>query len=70
MGSIEKIYNELKKAKEQMNFHEQQIELLNFRIEAIQRHHKKKMAQAIRIIKKIRKNKPSKDQARSQELIG
>ena len=48
MGSIEKIYNELKQTKEQMNFHEQQIEQLNFRIEAIQRHHQIKMEQAMR----------------------
>lgn len=68
MGSIEKIYNELKRTKAQMNFHEQQIEQLNFRIEAIQRHHQIKMEQAIRIIKKLRKKKS--DETRPQELIG
>lgn len=51
-----------------MNFHEQQIEQLNFRIEAIQRHHQIKMEQAIRIIKKLRKKKS--DETRPQELIG
>tara|TARA_R100001129_G_scaffold186054_1_gene176273 strand:+ start:456 stop:662 length:207 start_codon:yes stop_codon:yes gene_type:complete len=68
MGSIEKIYNELKQTKEQMNFHEQQIEQLNFRIEAIQRHHQIKMEQAMRIIKNLRKKKS--DETRPQELIG
>jgi len=54
MGSIEKIYQELKIAKITMEASNQQIKYLNDRIEALQRHHKSKMDQAMRIIKRLR----------------
>tara|TARA_R100000353_G_scaffold174591_2_gene142875 strand:+ start:1871 stop:2089 length:219 start_codon:yes stop_codon:yes gene_type:complete len=54
MGSPEKIYQELKQAKKQMNYQEQELQFLKDRIDAIQRHHNKKMDQAKRIIKKLR----------------
>ena len=52
MGSPDKIYQELKQAKKQMNYQEQELQFLKDRIDAIQRHHNKKMDQAKRIIKK------------------
>ena len=54
MGSPDKIYQELKQAKKQMNYQEQELQFLKDRIDAIQRHHNKKMDQAKRIIKKLR----------------
>ena len=49
MGSIEKIYQELKIAKITMEASNQQIKYLNDRIEALQRHHKSKMDQAMKL---------------------
>ena len=54
MGSPDKIYQELKQAKKQMNYQEQELQFLKDRIDAIQRYHNKKMDQAKRIIKKLR----------------
>tara|TARA_R100001163_G_C5050328_1_gene187220 strand:+ start:1084 stop:1299 length:216 start_codon:yes stop_codon:yes gene_type:complete len=71
MGSADKIYQELKQAKKQMNYHEQEIQFLKDRIEAIQRHHSKKMDQANRIIKKLRNgNKNQTEEPGQQQLLG
>ena len=55
MGSPDKIYQELKQAKKQMNYQEQELQFLKDRIDAIQRHHNKKIDQAKRIIKNSNK---------------
>ena len=76
MGSIEKIYNELKQTKEQMNYQEQELQFLKDRIDAIQRHHNKKMDQAKRIIKKLRNERFEKvredvsKETPGQQLLG
>ena len=76
MGSIEKIYNELKQTKEQMNYQEQELQFLKDRIDAIQRHHNKKMDQAKRIIKKLRNERFEKvgedvsKETSGQQLLG
>tara|TARA_Y100001937_G_scaffold128005_1_gene202028 strand:- start:9431 stop:9652 length:222 start_codon:yes stop_codon:yes gene_type:complete len=73
MGSIEKIYNELQKTKKHMNLVEQQAQFLQDRIDAMQRHHDKKMSQAMRIIRKLRrKQKPDQPKQKNygQQLLG
>tara|TARA_R100001443_G_C3286793_1_gene161795 strand:+ start:47 stop:259 length:213 start_codon:yes stop_codon:yes gene_type:complete len=70
MGSIEKIFNELKQTKEQMNYQEQELQFLRDRIDAIQRHHNKKMDQAKRIIKKLRSERFEKKEVSGQQLLG
>ena len=76
MGSPDKIYQELKQAKKQMNYQEQELQFLKDRIDAIQRHHNKKMDQAKRIIKKLRNERFEKvreDVAKEtpgQQLLG
>ena len=76
MGSPDKIYQELKQAKKQMNYQEQELQFLKDRIDAIQRHHNKKMDQAKRIIKKLRNERFEKaredvsKETPGQQLLG
>ena len=76
MGSPDKIYQELKQAKKQMNYQEQELQFLKDRIDAIQRHHNKKMDQAKRIIKKLRNERLEKvredvsKETPGQQLLG
>ena len=76
MGSPDKIYQELKQAKKQMNYKEQELQFLKDRIDAIQRHHNKKMDQAKRIIKKLRNERFEKvredvsKETPGQQLLG
>ena len=70
MGSADKIYQELKQAKKQMNYQEQELQFLKDRIDAIQRHHDKKMDQAKRIIKKLRSERFKKKEIPGQQLLG
>ena len=76
MGSPDKIYQELKQAKKQMNYQEQELQFLKDRIDAIQRYHNKKMDQAKRIIKKLRNERFEKvredvsKETPGQQLLG
>ena len=76
MGSPDKIYQELKQAKKQMNYQEQELQFLKDRIDAIQRHHNKKIDQAKRIIKKLRNERFEKvredvsKETPGQQLLG
>ena len=76
MGSPDKIYQELKQAKKQINYQEQELKFLKDRIDAIQRHHNKKMDQAKRIIKKLRNERFEKvgedvsKETPGQQLLG
>ena len=76
MGSPDKLYQELKQAKKQMNYQEQELQFLKDRIDAIQRHHNKKMDQAKRIIKKLRNERFEKvredvsKETPGQQLLG
>ena len=76
MGSPDKIYQELKQAKKQMNYQEQELQFLKDRIDAIQRHHNKKLDQAKRIIKKLRNERFEKvredvsKETPGQQLLG
>ena len=56
-----------------MNLVEQQAQFLQDRIDAMQRHHDKKMSQAMRIIRKLRrKQKPDQPKQKNygQQLLG
>ena len=53
-----------------MNYNEQQQQFLEDRIQALQRHHERKMDQAMRIIKHLRKANQKSNETEQQQLIG